>query len=114
MEEELKALFGNSITVNGKTIPTANITYAGSSKTYVTWTITGDFPDLSADDEQIYGHETADVDVYSDGNYLSIVAEIKRLMKSAGWIWAEDSPQMYETDTKMYHKTISFEKERNL
>ena len=33
-------------------------------------------------------------------------------MKNNEWLWLEDSPEMYEDDTELYHKTITFEKER--
>ena len=43
-----------------------------------------------------------------------IEKEIKKTMKNNDWVWVEDSEEMYEEDTKLYHKTYSFEKERNL
>jgi hypothetical protein len=43
-----------------------------------------------------------------------MVKQIKKLMKNNEWVWTGDSPEMYETDTRLYHKTISFEKERNI
>jgi hypothetical protein len=54
------------------------------------------------------------VDVFSDGNYLDIVKEIKQKMKNHDWVWVEDGSEMYEEDTGLYHKTCSFEKERIL
>ena len=33
-------------------------------------------------------------------------------MKKNEWLWVEDSEEMYEEDTGLYHKTITFEKER--
>ncbi len=112
MNEELKTIFGDAITVDGVSVPTAHIKYKGKETTYVVWTIIGNIPALSGDDEQLYGITTVDVDVYSKGNYLSVLAEVKRLMKINGWIWTEDSTEMYEDDTGLYHITASFEKER--
>ena len=114
MNEELKSIFGNAIKVSGKSVPVAHLRYKGKETTFCTWTITGENPVLSADDEQLYSVVTVDVDVFSKGNYLATVAEIKQLMKKNGWVWAGDSPEMYEDDTELHHKTISFEKERNL
>lgn len=114
MNEELKAIFGDAIKVKGKSVPFAHLRYKGKETTFATWTITGENPVLSADDEQMYGVVTVDVDVFSKGNYLALVTEIKQLMKQHDWVWTGDSPEMYEEDTELYHKTISFEKERNL
>ena len=114
MNEELKTIFGEAIKVGGKFVATAHLKYKGKDTTFVVWTITAEEPALSADDEPIYSIVSVDVDVYSKGNYLDVITEIKRLMKEHEWVWVGDSPEMYEDDTELYHKTISFEKERNL
>ena len=114
MNEELKAIFGDAIKVKGKSVPVAHLRYKGKETTFATWTITGEKPVLSADDEPLYSVVTVDVDVFSKGNYLAMVNKIKQLMKQHDWVWVDDSVEMYEEDTELYHKTISFEKERNL
>ena len=114
MNEELKKIFGEAIKVGNAKVPTAHIKYKGKETTYVVWTIIGDAPALSGDNEPLYGITTVDVDVYSKGNYLSVLAEIKRLMKTNEWVWTGDSPEMYEDDTGLYHLTATFEKERTL
>lgn len=114
MNKELKTIFGEKVTVGGKSIPTAHIKYKGKETTYVVWTIIGNAPALSGDDEQLYGIGTVDVDIYSKGNYLNVLKEVKRLMKINEWIWTEDSAEMYEDETGLYHITATFEKERTL
>ena len=114
MNEEIKLILGNKLIIGGKEIPVAHLRYKGTSKKFVTWTITNEVPALSANDEDLCSICSVDVDVYSDGNYLDIVKEIKRKMKNNDWVWTEDSSEMYEEDTQLYHKTISFEKERIL
>ncbi len=114
MNEELKSIFGDAITVGGRKIPTAHLKYKGKETTFVVWTITGNEPALSGNDEQLYGISTVDVDVYSKGNYLSVLNEVKQLMKINAWLWTGDSVEMYEDDTGLYHITASFEKERIL
>ena len=114
MNEELKTIFGDAIQVKGKKTPVAHLKYKGHETTFVVWTITGNEPALSGNDEQLYSIGTVDVDVYSNGNYLSVLAEVKRLMKQNEWIWTGDSVEMYEDDTGLYHITSSFEKERFL
>lgn len=114
MNAELKTILGDAIKIGKKSVPTAHLKYKGKETTFVVWTITADSPALSADDEPMYSIVSVDVDVYSKGNYLDVITEIKRIMKENEWVWVGDSTEMYEDDTGLYHKTISFEKERNL
>ena len=114
MNEELKAIFGDKIAVDGAYVPTAHLRYRGKESTYVVWTITAETPTLCGDDEPIYSIVSVDVDVFSNGNYGKVITEIKRIMQENGWLWVEDSAEFFEEDTESYHKTISFEKERNL
>jgi hypothetical protein len=111
MNEELKSMFEN-FKVKDKSIPVGHLRYKGKSKTFITWTITGETPSLSADDEDIFSVVEVDIDIFSEGNYLDIIKEVKRIMKDNNWSWIEDSQEMYEEDTELYHRTITFEKER--
>lgn len=112
MNEELKSILGSSITVGSKSIPVEHLRYKGKEKTFVTWTIISESSGLSANDEDLYSVVQVDIDVFSDGNYLDIIKEVKKIMKENNWLWIEDSEEMYEEDTELYHKTITFEKER--
>ena len=114
MNEELKLILGDELIIGDDPIPIAHLRYKGNSRKFVTWTITGEEPALSANDEDLCSTCSVDIDIFSDGNYLDIEKEIKQKMKNNEWIWVEDSEEMYEEDTGLYHKTISFEKERIL
>lgn len=114
MNEEIKSLLGESITVKGEVIPISHLRYKGKSKRFITWTLLGEVPSLSAGDEPLFSVCPVDIDIFSDGNYLDIIKEIKKKMKNAEWVWTGDSPEMYEDDTGLYHITCSFEKERIL
>lgn len=114
MNEELKTIFGTGITVKGDVIPISHLRYKGDSKRFVIWTLLEEDPSLSANDEPLFSVCSVDIDIFSDGNYLDIIAEIKNKMKNNEWVWTGDSPEMYEEDTELYHKTCSFEKERIL
>lgn len=111
MNKELKSIFKN-FKVKDKSIPVEHLRYKGKSKTFVTWILLSERPSFIADDEPLYSITEVDIDVFSDGNYLDIVDEVKKLMKNNNWLWVEDSPEMYEEDTELYHRTITFEKER--
>ena len=114
MNAEIKSILGESITVNGRSIPVAHLRYKGKSKKFVTWTLLDEVPQLSANDEPLYSVASVDIDIFSDGNYLDIIKEIKNKMKNNEWVWTGDSPEMYEDDTELYHRTCTFEKERIL
>lgn len=107
----LKQIFSN-LYVNENKIPVNYLTYKGDSKTYVTYTFIGDDPTLFADNKEVGSIVSVDVDIYSDGNLLNIEERIIELMIENDFIRKGTSPDMYEEDTKMYHKTIEFEKER--
>ena len=113
MNSEIKAILSN-LKVDGVSIPTAHLRYKGNSKTYVTWTVISENPVLSANDDDLLSVVQLDIDIFSDGNYSSIVSEVKKRFKESDWIWVEDSSEMYEEDTELYHRTITFEKERIL
>ena len=112
MNEEIKLILGDSLTVKGEQIPVAQLNFTGKSRKYVTWAITGEAPALSANDEVLCSICSLDIDIFSEGNYLDIIKEIKKIMKNNEWVWVEDSGDMYEKETQLYHKTCSFEKER--
>ncbi len=114
MNEELKTIFGEEVTVDGSAVPTAHLKYKGKEIPYVVWKINSDEPALSGDNQPLYSIIAVDVDVFSKGNYKSILKEIKKIMIANEWIWTGDSPEMYEDDTGLYHITASFEKERAL
>lgn len=114
MNEEMKRIFGDYLTIGNKEIPVAHIRYIGNSETFVTWTVTGITPALAGDDLCLYAVVEVDVDIFSKGNYTEIVGYIKNLMLENDWVWSGDSPEMYEEDTELYHLTCSFEKERSL
>ena len=111
MNEELRQIYGDSISVKGVSVPCAHLRYRGKERTFVVWSIIGNSSALYADDELLYSAVTVDINVYSEGNYVDVITEIKRIMKENDWIWVEDSAEMYEEDTALYHKTITFTKE---
>ena len=107
MESEIKKILNLEV-------PVAHLKYKGNEKTYVIWTIIDEIPIFSSDDEITDSEVVVDIDIYSDSNYLKIMKEIKNKMKENEWIWDGDSPEMYEEDTGLYHRTISFKKGRNI
>ena len=109
--ELLKTIFDN-FEVEGKKIPAEFITYTGKSKTYITYAFTDDDPALFAEDQEVGSVAYIDIDIFSSGNYLAIEKKIKEVMKANNFIRTGSSPDMYENDTGLYHKTLEFAKER--
>lgn len=107
MESELKRILVLDI-------PVAHLKYKGSSKKYVVWTIIDEEPAFSYEDDIQYSKVMVDIDIYSEGNYLSVMSSIKNIMKKNEWTWEEDSIESYEEDTKLYHRTCTFSKERKI
>ena len=101
--------------VNGKEIPVKFLRYNGSSDTYITYMMTDADSVLHGDDELMNYVEYYDFDVYSKGNYKPIEKALKALLESAGFMWEVErsSEDMYEDDTKYYHKTLCFSIERS-
>ena len=112
MNAEIKTIFGEKIEIDNKEIPVAHLKYEGSNNTFVVWTIISETPSLIGNDENLYNIVQLDIDIYSDSNYLKLMRKIKKLLKANEWIWVEDSSEMYEDDTHLYHRTCTFEKEK--
>lgn len=106
MESELKQI------LKELKVPIAHLKYRGKEKTYVVWTLLDETPLSASDDEIDYSEVPVDIDIYSEGNYLKLMSSIKKIMKENEWIWQGDSLEMYEEDTKLYHRTCTFSKER--
>lgn len=98
--------------VDGRSIPVEYIEYIGKEKTYVTYTFIDDEPSLFGDDKEIGSVVRIDIDIFSNKNFLAIEDKVIEIMTNNNFIRSGCSPDMYERDTGLYHKTIEFEKER--
>lgn len=106
----IENIFGGSITVNSEVVPVVYMDYQGHGESYVVYRQYDKDNSYSTDDD-IAGYVTYyDFDVYSTGDYLAIVREIKKKLKANFWTWepSRDSQDMYDPDTKYFHKTVSF------
>lgn len=93
-------------------IPVEFIRYTGDEKTYITYSFTDDRPGVVADNKEVLSVASIDIDIFSDSNYLDIEDKVEKIMIDNNFIRVGSSPDMYEEDTGLYHKTIEFEKER--
>lgn len=88
-------------------VPVAFMNYNKSADTYIVFMEYNQAPFLSADDQEQYTKHFFQVDVFSNGNYLQLVKDVKRLMKEAGFRRMYES-ETYDSDMKKYRKIIRF------
>jgi hypothetical protein len=96
--------------VDGVSIPVSYLVYEGHNDTYITY-LSYDKDNSYSSDDNISGYAVYyDFDIYSKSNYCEIIKEIKQKMADAGWTYQprRESPDQYEKDTRLYHKTLCF------
>lgn len=108
--EILKSIMSSGIHVSGRNIPTAHLRYYGKSDEYIIWSVVDSFPVLNADDDYQYEIYYVDIDIYSKTGYMDILRTVKDLLKNNGWIWVENSTEMYDEETKTYHICSTYKK----
>lgn len=96
--------------VDNKVIPVSFLRYHGKETTYITYANINESNSMSAENEIIGVVDYYDFDIYSKGNYLKIVKEVKKILKDNGFMWqpSMSSEDKYEDDTGYYHKTLCF------
>ena len=111
----IEQLFAN-FAVGGVSIPVSFLRYEGKDVPYVTYQQTDSNNPFSSDDELQNYVDFYDFDVFSRGNYIPIVEAIKTILTDNGFRWhpSRSSGDMYEDETKLYHKTLSFSIERSI
>ncbi|KIP21135.1 hypothetical protein JV16_01629 [Anoxybacillus ayderensis] len=88
-------------------VPVAFQTYSGTATTYITFFEYNQFSALNADDEEQQTAHFIQVDVWSKGDYTSIVQQVKERMIAAGFRRTSEV-DLFEEETKTYHKAIRF------
>ena len=108
--EEIETLLNGK---DGLGVPVSFMFYDGDATTYVTYMQLDKDNVIAAEDNVIGCVQYYDFDIYSKGNYLNVVKNLIDIMVAAGWTYqpSRDSPDMYERDTKYFHKTICLAKE---
>lgn len=109
MNELIMSIF-DGFTVDGVAIPVSFMFYEGHGEPYIVFSHEDNDNSFSADDELLKHVEYYDFDVYSKGNYLRIIESMKSILEANGFTWqvSKTSPDMYEPDTKYFHKTLNF------
>lgn len=100
----------NSIILNALKdvgVPVSFQTYSGTATTYITFFEYNQYPNLVADDEEIRTNHSIQVDIWSNGNYFALADKVKAALKAADFVRTFET-DLYETETKTYHKVMRF------
>ena len=114
MNSLIEQIFKN-FKVNNVLIPVSFVYYNGHEKAYVVYNNSNTGDTFYTDDGLTNYIEYYDFDIYSKGNYLSIVESVKELLEQNGFEWqpSQTSADLYEEDTGYFHKTLNFAYIRN-
>lgn len=94
-------------------VPVSFANYDYSENTYIVFFEYNQSTRLTADDEEILTKHFYQVDVFSSGNYMQLVKDVKRLMKEAGFGRMFES-ETYDSDMKKFRKILRFNYETTI
>lgn len=88
-------------------IPVALLTYTGTATTYITFFQYNEMGVVFAEDSEQETRHSIQIDVWSKGNYVDVVKQVKKLLKEIGFLRV-NVHEFYEDDTKIFHKVLQF------
>jgi hypothetical protein len=88
--------------------PTLFQTYSGSVFPHITFFEFNQQSALNADDEEDMTAHSIQVDIWSKGDYVDLVKQVKNRLKAIGFGRRTFETEFYENDTKIYHKVLRF------
>lgn len=115
MNSLIESLF-QDFEVNGVSIPVSFMFYEGHANTFITYQEESIDNTFSGDNSLLGYVDYYDIDIFSTGNYLEVAEAVITLLESGGFTWqpSRSSGDLYDEDTNMYHKTLSFAIEREV
>ena len=97
-----------NFTVSSKTIPISFMRYTGSETSYLTYYTWLEQPKDFSDDDYHSELVNGTIDIFSKGNFKSILDAVKTTLKQNGFTWTDNGPETYEDDTGYYHVPVNF------
>jgi len=94
-------------------VPVSALTYNNTASTYITFTEYNQASRINADDEELITKHFIQMDVFSSGDYLELVKNVKTLMQQAGFGRMFES-ETYDEDMKKFRKIIRFNYETKI
>ena len=89
------------------TVPVEFRKYAGTETTYVTFFEMLDVPTFHGDDKLTHTRTIVQVDIWSKGNLIPLVGQVKTLMEQADFLYSDGRP-FFEDDTGYHHYAITY------
>lgn len=100
----------NSLIINTlrpTNVPVHFQVYPGTESTYITFFEYNQQGSLYVDDFEERARHSIQVDVWSNGNYSSLVTQVRSLMTNSGFRRNSEA-EFYEDETKTFHKVFRF------
>ncbi|MGF9978676.1 hypothetical protein [Viridibacillus arvi] len=88
-------------------IPVALLTYSGVATTYITFFEYNEMGVVFAEDSEQETRHSIQIDVWSKGNYVDVVKQVKKLLKEVGFSRITEN-EFFEEDTKIFHRALRF------
>lgn len=84
--------------------------FAGDSEIYITFFNYHETENFFADDKCVMSKYYFQIDIWSKSkNYFAILKKVKKIMKDNEFKLDVTGPELYETDTGIYHKPLRYE-----
>lgn len=84
----------------------ARLKYNGKASTYITYQIVTISDKQFADDDNECVEHFYRIDLYSKGNYMTTLDNLKNALKGAGWNEVVINNEIYEQDTGYHHVPV--------
>lgn len=94
-------------------VPVAFANYNQTADAYIVFIEYNQASRLNADDKELITKHFFQVDIFSKGNYLQLVNDVKERMKEAGFGRMFES-ETYDEDMRMYRKILRFNYETKI
>ena len=91
-------------------VPVRFQTFSGREETYITFFTYLDKPELHSDDKEAVTGYYIQIDIWSKTDYTEIAKEVHQSMLTQGFTKL-NFYDLYEEDTKTYHKVMRFLRE---
>lgn len=88
-------------------VPVDYRVYKGMETTYITFFEVVDVPKLHADDELKRTQKTIQIDVWTQGNFVLLVSQVKQLLKEVGFSFSSGR-DVSENDKQEFHYALTY------
>ena len=77
-------------------------------ETYIEYRIISDIDADFAGNKNLTEIYTIQIDIFSFYDYVELARTVKNILKAKGYIYIQGDGDLYEPDTKLYHKAMRF------